>query len=197
MRMSEHFGKRRSSGIRSAGWPIIILAHFARQRADRRGDDSLSKCPGHPASISSRFNNLGTALLQNGQLDEAIVSCQKALQIKPGYAEAQYNLANAWLQKGRGDQAIIEFQKVLTIQTHSEAGSYGAELAFLWLLKPMSETRPDKCDAGGGSPKLGAGGFFPSASSASILFVRVLIHGVRREKEGQFGFRADSAKIHH
>ena len=50
-------------------------------------------------------NNLGNALLQKGKVDEAIAHFQKALQIKPDYAEAHYNLGNALLQKGKSGRS--------------------------------------------------------------------------------------------
>jgi len=60
-------------------------------------------------------NNLGYILLQKGSGDEAITHYQKALQIKPDYAEAHYNLGNVFAQKGRADEAIIEYYKALQI----------------------------------------------------------------------------------
>ena len=40
---------------------------------------------------------------------------QKALQIRPDYAEAHNNLANALLQKGKVDEAMVHYQKALQI----------------------------------------------------------------------------------
>ena len=61
-------------------------------------------------------NNLGNDLLQKGRVDDAISQYQKALQIKPNYAEAHNNLGNALLQKGRVDDAIAQCQKALQIK---------------------------------------------------------------------------------
>jgi Flp pilus assembly protein TadD len=60
--------------------------------------------------------NLGNALLQKGEVDEAIHQFQKALQIKPNDAEIHNNLGNALLQKGEVDEAITHFQKALQIK---------------------------------------------------------------------------------
>ena len=49
-------------------------------------------------------------------MDEAIAHYQKALQIKPDYAEARNNLGNALLQKGKVDEAIAQYQKALQIK---------------------------------------------------------------------------------
>jgi tetratricopeptide (TPR) repeat protein len=61
-------------------------------------------------------NNLGYVLRQKGQVDEAIVQYQKALEIDPGYANAHYNFGNALFQKGRVDEAMEHYQKALEIQ---------------------------------------------------------------------------------
>jgi tetratricopeptide (TPR) repeat protein len=60
-------------------------------------------------------NNLGNALLQKDNVDEAIVHYQQALQIEPDYTEACYNLGYALLQKGNVDEAIAYYQKALQI----------------------------------------------------------------------------------
>jgi tetratricopeptide (TPR) repeat protein len=64
-------------------------------------------------------NNLGTALLQKGSVDEAIIHFQTALQIKPGFTKAHNNLGNALFQKGNGDEAMVHFQKALQIDPDS------------------------------------------------------------------------------
>jgi tetratricopeptide (TPR) repeat protein len=61
-------------------------------------------------------NNLGKALLQKGQVDEAMGHFQKAVEIQPDYAEAQYFLGAAFVLKGQFDDAASCFQKVLKIQ---------------------------------------------------------------------------------
>jgi tetratricopeptide (TPR) repeat protein len=61
-------------------------------------------------------NNLGMTLLQNGKMNEAMVHCQKALQIKPDCAETHVNLGNTLLQKGSVDEAITHYQKALEIK---------------------------------------------------------------------------------
>jgi len=61
-------------------------------------------------------NNFGHALLQQGQVDDAIVHFQKALEILPDYELALNNLGQALLQQGRADEAIAHFQKALKIR---------------------------------------------------------------------------------
>ena len=73
-------------------------------------------------------NNLGSVLLQRGEVDEAMVHYQKALEIKPDSAETHYNLGNVLLQQGKVDEAIAQYQKALEInpdyaETHYNLGN--------------------------------------------------------------------------
>ena len=58
-------------------------------------------------------NNLGTALIENGNLNDAITHFQKALRINPDDAEAHNNLGGALLQKGQVDEAIAQIRMAL------------------------------------------------------------------------------------
>jgi lipoprotein NlpI len=73
---------------------------------------------------SMAHNNLGNILLQKGQVDEAIVHFQKALNINPDDPEPQNNLGAALLQKGRIDEAIVHFQKSAEIAPNIAKGQY-------------------------------------------------------------------------
>ena len=72
--------------------------------------------------------NLGVALAGRGRFDEAIAHFQKALEIKPDYAEAHANLGAALAGRGRVDEAIAHYQKALEIkpdyaEAHCNLGS--------------------------------------------------------------------------
>jgi tetratricopeptide (TPR) repeat protein len=74
--------------------------------------DTLQKNP----NCWMAHNNLGNALFQKGNVDEAIVQYQRALQIKPDYADAGCNLGNALLRMGSVDEAIVQYQRALQIK---------------------------------------------------------------------------------
>ena len=76
-------------------------------------------------------NNLGTALLQMGRIDEAAIHFQKALEIQPNYAEARNNLGNVFFQKGRVDEAVAHYQKALEINPKLALAQYNLGVAFL------------------------------------------------------------------
>jgi tetratricopeptide (TPR) repeat protein len=63
-------------------------------------------------------NSFGSAVLQDGKVDEAITHFKIAVQISPGYALGHNNLGKALLQKGRVDEAITQFQEALRIDTN-------------------------------------------------------------------------------
>src|SRR5256886_4464817 len=60
-------------------------------------------------------NNLGTVLLQKGQVDNAIAQYQRTLQMAPEAADADYNLGNAFLQKGEVDAALTHYQRAVSV----------------------------------------------------------------------------------
>ncbi len=74
------------------------------------------------------YNNLGYALLQKGQQDEAIAHFHKALEIQPDNGEAHYNLGNILRLKGKTDEAIAQYQKAVRFkpsiaQAHNNLGT--------------------------------------------------------------------------
>jgi tetratricopeptide (TPR) repeat protein len=97
---------------------LVPLAFCARaQTAYWRNSESLWT---HALACTSNnliaHNNLGEALIQEGNPDAAIAQFQTALQIKPDYAVARYNLGNALYQKGKVDEAIAQYQQALQIR---------------------------------------------------------------------------------
>ena len=70
----------------------------------------------NPQQRHPRRHNLGGALRDKGQWDEAMAEYRKALQIKPDNAEAHNNLGNALYDKGQLDEAITEYRKALQIK---------------------------------------------------------------------------------
>ncbi|MEE8349747.1 MAG: tetratricopeptide repeat protein [Acidobacteriota bacterium] len=61
-------------------------------------------------------SNLGTFLLRNGDLDQAIDHFQKTLEIAPRFAPAHTNLGTALRRKGIMDEAVNHFLMALEIQ---------------------------------------------------------------------------------
>ena len=57
---------------------------------------------------------MGNALQEQGQLDEAIDAYDKALSLKPDYAEAYYNIGVTFKEQGKLDKALEFFEKALS-----------------------------------------------------------------------------------
>jgi protein O-mannosyl-transferase len=115
---------------------LLILGMITWQRASpyERDEtfwtDAILK---NPACVIGH-NNLGNELLQKGRVDEAIIHCQKALEINPNYQSAHYILGLALFQKGQVDEAVEHYQRAVQIKPdYTEAhNSLGLEVqAFL------------------------------------------------------------------
>jgi len=74
--------------------------------------------------------NLGLALFQKGQVDDAIAQYQKAVEIYPNYVAAHYNLGNALLQKGQLDTALAQYEKAVEIDPNDAAAHINLGNAF-------------------------------------------------------------------
>ncbi|HUB67069.1 MAG TPA: tetratricopeptide repeat protein [Candidatus Methylacidiphilales bacterium] len=89
--------------------------------------DTLAKNPdcwmGH--------NNLGNIFAEQGQIDDAMVEYQKALDLNPNYPDAQNDLGAELLQKGRMDEAIAHFRKALEIDPDYSEVHYNLGFALL------------------------------------------------------------------
>jgi tetratricopeptide (TPR) repeat protein len=102
-------------------------------------------------------NDLGLILGQQGRIDEAIAHFQKALEIKPSYANAHQNLGVALDKRGQLDAAIVHYRKALELKpdypgiTHNNLGSalarQGQLDAAIAHFQKALELRPDYPEA--------------------------------------------------
>jgi len=78
------------------------------------------------------LNNLASAKLHGseGDVDEAVASLERALQLNPLSAEAHNNLGGAWQRKGRFDDAIREHQEALRLDPRLVDGQYNLGVAY-------------------------------------------------------------------
>jgi len=76
-------------------------------------------------------NNLGNALLDKGNVNEAIHHFGEALRIKPGFAKAHNNLGNALLRQGKVEEAMSHYVEALRIQPEYDKARYNLATAML------------------------------------------------------------------
>ena len=107
---------RRVLGAGALSAIVVLMACAWKQTTHWRNNESLWT---HTLAFASdnplAENNFGYALLDRGEVNQAITHLQKALQINPNYAEARNNLGNALLRKGEADEAIVQLQQALQI----------------------------------------------------------------------------------
>jgi tetratricopeptide (TPR) repeat protein len=104
--------------VLSCGALLVALGGLAWRQCEVYGDvetlwrTTLAANP----SCWMAHNNLGTLLLHQGRVDEALVHFQKAVELRPDYAEAHYNLGQVLYPMGEVDEALAHFRRALEIQ---------------------------------------------------------------------------------
>lgn len=76
------------------------------------------------------LNNLGLALADRGQIDEAVSRYRQALAIDPNYKESHNNLGNALLKKGALQDAMQHYHHALRIFPDDAMAHYNLGVAF-------------------------------------------------------------------
>ena len=76
-------------------------------------------------------NNLGVALDQKGQTDQAITQLREAIRLQPHHVEAHYNFGIALGRNGHIDEAITQLQEAIRLRPdHVEAHYYLGNALF-------------------------------------------------------------------
>jgi tetratricopeptide (TPR) repeat protein len=81
----------------------------------------------NPACWMAHYN-LGIALQDHGETDQAITHYRQAIELRPGYAEAHYNLGRLLAEKGEFNDAINHYAATLAInpadaEAHNNLGA--------------------------------------------------------------------------
>jgi tetratricopeptide (TPR) repeat protein len=66
--------------------------------------------------MASAYQGRGTASMDQGHLESAIVDFTRAIQLDPNLAHAHINRGLALLLKGRGNEANYDFQSFLALR---------------------------------------------------------------------------------
>jgi tetratricopeptide (TPR) repeat protein len=76
-------------------------------------------------------NNLGTALQEQKQFDQAIRHHERAIELRPDYAPAYNNLGAALRAAGRIDEAVARYRQALALKPDFASASYNLANAQL------------------------------------------------------------------
>ncbi|MGA3267271.1 MAG: tetratricopeptide repeat protein [Verrucomicrobiota bacterium] len=68
--------------------------------------------------------SLGIALVYQGQLDEAIPHYERALQLKPDFADACVNLGNVLARQGKWGEAVQDYERALQLKPDYAKAEY-------------------------------------------------------------------------
>jgi len=74
--------------------------------------------------------NLGLSYLKSGDIDNALISLEKALKLKPDILEAYFALGEAFFGKGDGEKALEAFNNAIKRQPDSARGYYNIGIIY-------------------------------------------------------------------
>ncbi len=112
---------RHRAVVIAAGTAIATLIFLTMQQAGTYRDDETlwrETIRMNPEAWVAHIN-LGSALADRGQVDDAVAHFQKVLQIKPDSVDAHNNLGLALAGRGQIDEAIAHYQKAFQIKSNS------------------------------------------------------------------------------
>jgi tetratricopeptide (TPR) repeat protein len=95
--------------------------------------DSLSLWTHALACTSGNYiaeNNSGAALAAQGKFNEAIPHYERALELKPDYADARIDLGIALADQGKWDEAIQQYNQALQVNPDSAKGHFNLGAAL-------------------------------------------------------------------
>jgi tetratricopeptide (TPR) repeat protein len=107
-------------GISVAGGVVLVLcvALTRQQLSYWQDSETLFR---HTLAVTENndlaHNNLGDALNQKGQIDDAMSEFQEAIRLKPDSADAHYNLGKVLVEKGRLEDGISQYQEAIRLKS--------------------------------------------------------------------------------
>jgi tetratricopeptide (TPR) repeat protein len=117
--------QRPASGILMAALIGILAVCGRNQTAHWKDSESLWK---RALTCTSNnfvaFNNMGTLLVKQGNLPDAITDFKTSLEIEPDNTDAINNLGNAYAVQGATEAAIAQYQRALAIRPDYNSARY-------------------------------------------------------------------------
>jgi len=117
------FGKKSIQGVYIILGLVLLLNSFLTYQRNNiwkneitLWEDTVKKSP-----LKARpYNNLGTALAQEGQLGPAKLNFLKAIALDPRYPDAYYNLGNINRDQGNFSKAIANYNQAIDLNPRYE-----------------------------------------------------------------------------
>ncbi len=88
------------------------------------------------------WHNLGSALNDSGEPDQAMFCYEKVLELVPQYHEAQFGIGGIWLDRGNMDKAIERFSAAVELKP--DDASYQAHLGQAYMLNQQFD-KAEQC----------------------------------------------------
>jgi Flp pilus assembly protein TadD len=116
----------------ASGAAIVLCVALTRQQIGYwRDSEALFR---HALEVTEdnyiAHRNLGMALYEKGQIDEAFSQFQEVVRLKPDSYDAHYDLGLAFHKKGQIDEAIRQFQEALRLDPYWADTHYNLGVAF-------------------------------------------------------------------
>lgn len=147
------------TALTAAGLFLLVALGMGTRQQLRPWRDSVTLFEHAIARTKNNYlahNNLGTALLREGRLDEALVEFARAVEANPGFLESEYNLATALIAKDRLEEAVIHLRRALRLNPEDAASLNNLAAAYIRMrrfeeavppLLRALELKPDYVDA--------------------------------------------------
>ncbi len=125
--------RRRAAAAGLLAAVALVWAGWTWQRSQVWGDavalwtDSVHKSP----AKARPYNNLGSALSERGRLPEAAGYFQKAVDLRPDYADARYNLGYAWVRLGRWEDGVKQLLEAVRLEPENYMAHNNLGVAYL------------------------------------------------------------------
>jgi len=86
-------------------------------------------------SRGTYYNNLGTARMDEGEYDQAILCFDKAIKVRRKFPKAYCNRGTAYSEKGKYDKAISDFNKATELNPEFADAYYSRAVACYHIKK--------------------------------------------------------------
>jgi tetratricopeptide (TPR) repeat protein len=125
--------RRRAAAAGLLAALALVWTGWTWQRSQVWGDavalwtDSVRKSP----AKARPYNNLGSALSERGRLPEAAGCFQRAVDLRPDYADARYNLGYAWVRLGRWEDGVKQLLEAVRLEPENYMAHNNLGVAYL------------------------------------------------------------------